>query len=74
MSARNILTFHKYDYDGSGQLDRAEFAIALHDLGYPVPRPEESDQWSPLWFALGNQHGCFFFRPQKVLVFLLVCL
>ncbi|CAJ1392752.1 unnamed protein product [Effrenium voratum] len=36
MTKENILTFHKYDYDGSGQLDRAEFAIALHDLGYPV--------------------------------------
>jgi len=32
----NILTFHKYDTDGSGQLDSDEFAAALRDLGYPV--------------------------------------
>jgi len=35
-SARNILTFKKYDVDDSGQLDAPEFAAALRDLGYPV--------------------------------------
>ncbi|CAE7023185.1 Kcnk3 [Symbiodinium natans] len=33
---KNILTFHKYDTDGSGQLDFVEFGSALRDLGYPV--------------------------------------
>ena len=35
---RNILTFHKYDTDGSGQLDFVEFGSALRDLGYPAAR------------------------------------
>ena len=37
--ARHIRTFHKYDRDASGQLNAAEFHVALTDLGYYAPWP-----------------------------------
>ena len=46
---RNILTFHKYDTDGSGQLDSDEFAAALRDLGYPATWISEFQRLEITW-------------------------